>query len=232
MGRGFGAFLHNLCNGGGFRSFSGFQSGLQLRAFDLLLGWRHIDLDESLRFEENLTSIDTTNGVPVGTTLDIVDHFRTTNDFDGVDLGLNWEWGSSRWGINLMTGLLVGGNRQRAFIDGSTTITSPSANPIVHSGGLLALDSNIGVYEQEKFTVIPEVGFNLYYSLFPGARLTFGYNLIYFDDVLRPGSLIDTGVDPRLLPPTVGGAQNRPTYVAQTDNFWAQGLNFGLEFCF
>ena len=199
---------------------------------DLLVGWRHYDLDETLRIEENLTSVSTTNGIPPGTTLDIVDEFRTENSFDGVEVGLNWEWGAQRWGFNLLASLAFGNNRQRAIIDGSTVVTVPNMDPVFNSGGLLALDSNIGVFDRQQFTVVPEVGANVYYCLFPGARLTFGYNLIYFDDVLRPGGIIDTGVDPRLLPPRVDGFDNRPGFIAQTDNFWAQGLNLGLEFCF
>ena len=232
-GRGFGSFLHNLCNGGGFRSIGGFTSGLSITAFDSLIGYRHFDLDEQLRIEENLVSTSTTNGVPVGTTIDIVDEFRTTNDFDGVDLGLNWEWGgASRWGLGLQTSVAFGNNRQRAFIDGSTVITTPNEAPVTNVGGLLALESNIGTFERDQFTVVPQVGANLYYTLFPGARLSFGYSLVYFDDVLRPGSIIDNNVDPRLLPPAVVGAGNQPNFIAQSDNFWAQGINFGIDFCF
>ena len=234
IGRGgFGGFLERFTNGiRGFGCGCGGGAGLQLRSFDFLLGWRHYDLDETLRFEENLVSTSTTNGVPVGTTIDIVDTFRTSNDFDGVDFGLNWEWGTSRWGIGLLSTVAFGNNRQRAFIDGSTVITRPGEDPTAFEGGLLALESNIGTVERQNFTVIPTVGANLYYSLFPGARLTLGYNLTYFDDVLRPGNIIDSGIDPRLLPPAVVGASNRPTFVAQSDNFWAQGINLGLDFCF
>ena len=132
----------------------------------------------------------------------------------------------------MLSTVAFGNNRQRAFIDGSTVITRPGEDPTAFEGGLLALESNIGTVERQNFTVIPTVGANLYYSLFPGARLTLGYNLTYFDDVLRPGNIIDTGIDPRLLPPAVVGASNRPTFVAQSDNFWAQGISLGLDFCF
>ncbi len=223
-----GNLIRSICTG----NCSSLCQGWQLRSFDLLVGWQHYNLNESLGIQENLTSIDTDSGVPVGTTFDIADSFRTKNDFDGVNVGLGWEWGRCKWGVNLAANLAVGCNQQRGIVEGSTAIRVPGDDPLYYDGGLLALGSNLGVFERDKCTVIPQVGANMYYCIRPGARLTFGYTMIYFDDVLRPGGLIDPAIDPRQLPPEIPPFVDRPTRVATLDNFWAQGINFGIEVCF
>lgn len=199
---------------------------------DLIAGYRHLDLDEELYIRESFTSIDPGGAVPVGTTFDIVDQFETRNDFDGFDFGFNWDYCFGKWGVNALTKVAFGQVRRRATIRGWTHVTEPGNGPQSYDGGLLALPSNIGHYESSDFTVVPEAGINLYYQLGCRLRLNFGYSLVFISDVIRPGDLIDLNVDPRQLPPaTVANAIN-PAYTGRTDDFWAQGFNVGLEFCF
>jgi len=199
---------------------------------DLLLGYRRVDLDEELYIRESLYNLDPAGPVPVGTTYDIVDQFETDNQFDGFDVGLNWDWCWGKFGVNALTKIAFGRNRRRATIRGWTNVTEPGMGTDHYDGGLLALPSNMGHHEQDDFAVIPEVGLKLYYQVGCHLRLNFGYSLIAFPDVIRPGDVIDLNVDPRQVPPPTVTDGERPWFQDWHDNFWAQGLNVGLEYCF
>ena len=108
---------------------------------------------------------------------------------------------------------------------------------MVGTGGLLAEPSNIGIRSQDRFAVIPEMGVKLGYNFTPNIKAFVGYTFMYVSNVARPGDQIDRTVNisqqPILLgttavnPPLVGAA--RPFPLFQTTDFWAQGVNFGLE---
>jgi hypothetical protein len=196
------------------------------------MGYRRLDLDESLRIDELLTSTDPSGPIPQGTTLDIQDRFRTKNEFNGGDFGLDWEWSKGCWGVGALFKCAIGNVRQRVRVDGSTAVFPPAGASAFNDGGLLALDSNSGNYERDEFTVIPEVGLDAHYQLNCNVRLTVGYTLIYFANVLRPGDQIDTNVDPQQLPPPLITNGRFPELKFYEDDFWAQGLRLGAEFAF
>ena len=204
----------------------------QTKGVELLIGYRHLDLDEQIRIEENLTTTDPNGDIPVGTQFNIVDQFRTGNTFDGVDIGVNWEGGKNRWGLGMLGKVAFGRTSSLAIINGSTSITTTDNQNTVSQGGLLALDSNIGSFFDDQFNAIPEFGAYLYYCVGNRGRVRLGYNMIYWADVLRPGGIIDTNVDPRLLPPVVTPNSAQPQFVANREDFWAQGITFGVDFCF
>lgn len=87
---------------------------------------------------------------------------------------------------------------------------------------------------------MPEVGFTLGYQVCSWCRATVGYNFLYWSNVIRPGGVIDRGVNATYQPfspisPTftqngvVAGVPARPAVFNGSD-FWAQGLTLGLEF--
>lgn len=204
--------------------------GLTPTRVDALIGYRAYDLDESLFVREYLTTTDPAGAFPVGTNLDRLDTFVTENKFHGVAVGTDNEWMScGRWGVGSRLRLSFGELQRRAFIGGQTTISSPGVAPVSHNAGLLASTSNNGSYRDDKFVVIPEVGLNMFYKLRPNTRLNFGYTMIYMDDVWRPGDTIDTSVNPNLIPPPTAANADRPRFAPQEDDFWAQGINAGIE---
>jgi hypothetical protein len=79
--------------------------------------------------------------------------------------------------------------------------------------------------------VVPEFGVNIGYSVTDWMRLTVGYNFLYWSNVSRPGSQVDTNVN---LNNVFGSGQASPPlvprYLNNTSDFWAQGLTLGLEF--
>ena len=101
-------------------------------------------------------------------------------------------------------------------------------------GGLLALPSNIGRFGKDRVEVIPEFGARIGYQVNSRLQVFAGYTLLYWPDVLRPGTEVDSVVNPTLLPgspipPT--GAQ-RPMPLLNNTSFWAQGIDLGFELRF
>ena len=99
--------------------------------------------------------------------------------------------------------------------------------------GLLAQSTNIGEYERDEFSVIPEIGFTGGYMLTERVKLTAGYTFLYWSRVVRPGDQIDLEVNPELIPSdtVVGdGLPAHPQFVFRDTDIWAHGLNVGLEY--
>ena len=94
-----------------------------------------------------------------------------------------------------MTKLALGNTQSRVSINGSTVVTEPSQSPVTSPGGLLALPTNIGNYQRDSLTFIPELGATVGYDLTCRLKLTVGYTFLYWSQLMRPGDQIDTNVD-------------------------------------
>src|SRR5206468_4292493 len=100
--------------------------------------------------------------------------------------------------------------------------------------GVFAERSNIGRFSRDVFAVVPEVQFQVGYSLTEHVRPFVGYNFLYLSDALRPGAQIERNINPTqnimFVPPgaLVGPAAPLPAF--HSSDFWAQGVNFGIEF--
>jgi len=192
-----------------------------------LAGYRYYRLDDSLSIRENLTATD-----PIfnGTTFDIADGFRTENDFNGAEIGFRTRVYRGRWSVGLLTKIAIGSNHQVVTIDGSTITTLPGQQPVTAQGGVLATETNIGRYTHDQFTVIPQLGLDVGYDLAESLRVVVGYDLIYWPHVQRAAGQIDSTVDPRNLPPVQPGGTIFPQPQLVSTDFWAQGVNVGVEF--
>ena len=80
--------------------------------------------------------------------------------------------------------------------------------------------------------VVPEVALKLGYQVTPGLRIHAGYDFLYWSNVVRPGNVIDTGINPSQLPPGPLVGASRPAPRLDGSGFWAQGLNLGAVFSF
>jgi hypothetical protein len=188
---------------------------------DFLFGYRYLQLDESVQVTEDLISTDTTDP---GAFL-INDRFETRNQFNGFDMGIMHNRRRGLWSLDLLAKLAIGNTRQTVDIDGSTRIDGGA--PLV--GGLLAQTSNIGTYNRDRFTILPELGVTAGYHLTPNFKLTAGYSMIFWSNVVRPGDHIDLDINPNFLPPPAvpfTGA-NRPGFRFDDSNYYVHGLNLG-----
>ncbi|MGL4421020.1 MAG: BBP7 family outer membrane beta-barrel protein, partial [Gemmataceae bacterium] len=103
---------------------------------------------------------------------------------------------------------------------------------------------NIGNFSRDRFAVLPELGLNIGYHITPHCRIFVGYNFLYLSNVLRPADQIDTGLDVTRIPfftqasgSNVGNITNaqrlsnvRPVVPFRESDFFAQGVNVGLQF--
>jgi hypothetical protein len=194
---------------------------------DGILGFRGLGLDETLDVHESLVVI---GGNAAGEQFSIGDHFGVQNRFYGGQLGALSEFRWGRWVLDLNTKLALGPTQEMVNISGSTVITPRGGTPQAFNGGLLALSSNIGRYDRDVFTWVPELGLNIGYQWTEHLRFYVGYNVLYWSSVVRPGEQIDRAVNPNLLPPATGGGPARPQFAYNASDFWVQGVTLGLEF--
>ena len=201
---------------------------------DALVGYRYLRLSDRLGIHEDLTSTDATSTtVPLGTRVDVADQFDATNDFHGVDLGLAGEVRRGRWVLEGVAKVALGTNVSKLNANGSTAITVPGFPTLIESAGLLAVSSNSGHFSADRFGVVPEVGIKVGYQVTPHLRALVGYEFLFWNDVVRPGSQIDPVVNPNLLAPATPGGPARPApRFGDTVDLWVHGVSFGLEFRF
>ena len=190
---------------------------------DMLAGYRHYRYNDNLTVHEDLLD---TGLVLAGTTFDIVDSFHTHNEFHGGEIGVRAQVCRGRWSLDLIAKAALGNNHQVVTIDGQTITTIPNLIPVVTAGGLLTGDNNIGQYSRDRFVIIPQFGAEIGYALNCNWRAYAGYNFLYWANVQRAASQIDFNVDPSANPP----ASSPPLPQLTNTDFWAQGLNVGLEF--
>jgi hypothetical protein len=207
-------------------SVAGRRGGWGTRRIDMTLGLRYARLDESLVVNEDLQTLP----LPSTTTFRVNDTFSTENDFIGAELGFIWEWQYRRWSLDLLSRLAIGNSHQEINIAGSTLVD----NDRLFEGGLLAQSTNIGEYSANELAVMPEIGLTAGYHLTKRLRLTLGYSFLYWSRVVRPGDQIDTDVNPDLIPrdtpPADPAPVDRPRPFFNPTDFWAHGVNLGLEY--
>jgi hypothetical protein len=196
---------------------------------DVVAGFRYVDLEDHIDIAENLT-VPFTSPAAVGTGFVVTDSFHTRNQFYGGLIGARTEF---HWGdlfLNLRGSVAFGSTHEVVEIGGGTVVTMPGVGTSAFPGGLLAQPSNIGRFVDNTFSVVPEGGINLGYQLTDWARVYVGYSVLYWSHVARAGDQIDLGVNvSQIAPPRMLVGSPRPVFVFKDSDFWAQGLNFGVE---
>ncbi len=199
---------------------------------DFIYGFRFYNFNDNLSINEDLTSIDPSSGVPIGTRIQVQDSFATRSNFYGGELGLIYQRWRGRWMHEGTAKVALGGLNSVVWIDGSTIVSFPGQQTAVNEGGLLALSSNIGRHEHNSFTAIPQFSYRIGYRVTERLTLLAGYTLIYFGEVARAADQIDLVVNPNLIPPPVGGGPARPAFNYNPSDLILQGITLGGEFSF
>jgi hypothetical protein len=189
-----------------------------INRWDFITGWNwtRIGDDVALRTRTTIISDPT---LPAGTVLTTLDQFRTTNNFNGGILGLQWQRNCGYWTTQMLGRMSIGNMHEVILVSGQSAVNGTvSATP----GGVLTAASNIGRRARNEFTAITEVGLNLGYRFAPCTTLNVGYTFMYFNDVLSPANNIDTGVG------TASTGLVHPAVLFRHSDFWVQGLNLGI----
>ncbi len=196
--------------------------------FDVLFGYRFLDLQETLTIAEQSAQLPPIDpAFPASGTA--FDRFHTTNQFNGGQVGAAMGSSWRNWVLDLRTMVAIGETSSILYVDGAHYFVSPTSSG---PGGLYALNSNIGRFSHNAFSVVPEVTLNLGYNLTQHCRVFVGYNCLLWTGVLRPGNQIDPNLDVTRIPgfgATVPPAATpHPTVPLSTRDFYAQGINLGM----
>jgi hypothetical protein len=210
------------------------------RRVDFLWGYRYGRFAERLAIDQAFTAGPDSLVFQEGTVLQASDVFAAGNAFHGLELGIAAAAERYRWSLEGLAKVALGGTRSRVTVNGTTTTTVPGETPATTQGALLAQPTNIGRYNQSSFSAIPELDLTVGCRITPRMKATFGYSLLYWSQIARPGDQIDVGkvagstnVNVNVNPTQFSGGDlvgvPAPQFRFITTDFWAQGLTFGLD---
>lgn len=206
----------------------------------MLAGFRTLGLSEDLRIggsrtplvEGEIFFLDGT--LVLGDLLIQQDAFQTRNHFYGGQLGGQVQFWRGPLCLDLAGKLALGSTRQTVKIAGSTDLF-PVTGPDVHIPvGLFALHSNSGNFHTDEFSVVPELNIRFGYQVTECVKATIGYTFLYWSSVARASGQFNPESNNEQAP-TGGNFTNQGTIPPPPFNhtdFWAQGLDFGLELTF
>ena len=206
------------------------SSGLRL---DMLGGFRYLNLQENLSFQTNSPSVAGPADV-----FQTFDHFQTTNNFYGGQLGGRASYENSRLFLNATGKLAFGATQETARINGVTLTNDFNGfgSVVAYPGGYFSQPTNIGSQSRTVFAIVPEANLNFGVRLSPWATVVVGYTFLYVSSVARPGDQIDRVINPSQAPSISANPLSslagpaRPQLAVQNTDFWVQGINFALEF--
>jgi len=183
-----------------------------------LVGFRYVDLEESLNLDTFSAALPTSTHI----TTALAESFATRNRFYGGQVGAEAEYSSGSFCLSVLAKVALGGNDEELNIHGTTVNVDPIFGRRVSPGGLFSGPLNRGGHGQGHFAVVPEIGVNLGYKINEKLCATIGYTFLYISEVARPGDQIDRAVNFQ--------TDNRPRVLFHQSDFWAQGINIGLQY--
>ena len=153
------------------------------------------------------------------------------NLFNGLDLGVRTQFRYDAWSLELLGKVAAGPVQRTVSILGTQTVSVPGAAPVVSSGGLLALSSNIGSVTTHTLTAVPEFGVKLGWDVTPHVRVVTGYSVLWWLNVVRPGDVVDVGINPGLIPRPnpAAGSPSRPAFIGRTSDVWRRPCRWGWK---
>lgn len=191
---------------------------------DLLAGFRYLQLEEDLQLS---FSFGPSGVAPVTVT----DQFNTRNRFYGGQVGARAEYRTGILFVNASGKIALGNMNETADIAGALNNGAGTVVP----GGFLAQATNSGRHTRDVFAVVPEVNANVGVAFANWGRVYVGYNFLFASSVSRPGDVINRNLNVTQVPglggdPAALVGPPEPAFRFNRSDFWAQGLNFGLEF--
>ncbi len=197
----------------------------------LLAGGRYLSLDEGLNIHELSQDLP---GLGVqGNTYLLSENYVTHNRFYGGELGAEYDiWLGpvmAEFGGKAAFGPVQETARNGAF----TSITEPNGIVTTSTDRALYISpNNAGRFTQTRFAVVPEGNFKLGYDLNQYVRFTVGYTFIYLSDAARPADQLNRNVNVQPIGTPGVFTPAAPFPGVRTSDYWVQGLDLGLRFCF
>ena len=221
--------------------FEDFNLGLPLTPG---FGFRYANLNDNLQIQQNSTALNapalTFNGasIPLSDSIRISDSYQTRNEFIGPQLSLRYEETAGAFTFGITGKLALGSTTQTVIIAGQSEHLSASGQTIATAnGGFLATSSNIGSYNHNNFSAIPEVELKLSYNLTRNLSLFASYDFMCWTAIARAGEQVSPTVNLTQVPtaaifnPGFGGPSNPGPLFRNTDLI-VNSLRVGLELKF
>lgn len=228
---------------------------------DLLCGFRWVQLQESLLFRGKTDALP--NAPIAAGFYNFKDNFKTNNNFYALQIGLKADCRMDKWCFNGVAKLALGYMDQKVRIDGKSQtldgnlfyMTKNTGDEIL-GGGIFSEPTNRGSHPHDKFAVALETGVNLSYQFSHCFEIGVGYNILWLNQVLRPGDQIDRKINPTRTalaeasresvgigpdtPVPFGDSAaaplptgpRRPKFKHHSTDFWAHGLTISLNLKF
>jgi hypothetical protein len=217
-------------HGGEVNGLARLPSGDGLR-LDLLAGFRYVQLTEDLHLASTLVRPDGSPQNAIVVSVD--DEFHTRNRFWGGQVGARAAYCAGHLSVRGTAKLALGDMHEAVDIGGATLLAN-FATTVPFPGGFFALPTNSGHHAGDRFAVVPELGVSVGYDVTGWAQVFAGYNFLYLSDVARPGDQIDHNINLTQVPALSAGAGTltgpaAPLFPGRSTDFWAQGINLGLE---
>jgi hypothetical protein len=199
---------------------------------DGIFGYRYLQLNESLDMYGRAQSIGAAGSflgspLPAGSTVLTTDSFRARTDFHGAQIGARFEARRSMFTVTAFGKGGAGVNLQVLNVGGSTQVGDRFA-----ASGVRALPGKFGRDTNTDFSMIGEAGLEVGLQVTKNLSVRAGYNMLWWSDVLRPGTVISpvttlasVPIDPTYNPNVPGV---RPTTTFHSSDFLAHGLVVGL----
>ena len=197
---------------------------------DWLFGFRRARLDDTLRINEQTVSL---SGPTLDTNFNLFDQFATSNEFQGGQIGIEYSGPAINCGsLGLLAKVAIGYTNSQVIISGETTTTNDAGDSTTAAGGLLTQASNIGSFDDDEFGTLSEFGISMRRRFECGLSFNVGYTFLHWSDVARAAEQVDSRVNPTQIPPGSLTGEALPAMSFSRSDFWAQGINLGLEYRF
>jgi hypothetical protein len=200
---------------------------------EVIGGFRYFNLRDALSINSGADFVNPAGQVT--SHYDSSEFFRARNDFYGGQIGIDQHFYRGCWTMDFSSKVALGNVHQNVLIQGGTTLTQPGV-PVQNfpdQSLLFVQPTNVGIYNRDRFAVIPEFSVKLGYQVTQKLRATIGYEYIGFSKVVRAGSAIDTGVNPNntqfIVARQPSDALN-PRFNFTDSYWWAQGITAGFAF--
>lgn len=199
---------------------------------DLIAGFRYLNFQERLAFATSSPAV--VGPADVFTTLD---QFNTNNDFYGGQIGARFERQFGRLFLNATGKVAFGSTHQTVAVAGQlvTNDFNGFGAPQTFAGGYFTQPTNIGRQTNDAFSVLTDLNLSAGYQVTRGLRVFVGYSLLHISNVVQPGEQMDRRINPSQAPAIIGTAPGvlvgpaAPLPLFNSTDFWAHGVNFGVQ---
>jgi hypothetical protein len=162
------------------------------------------------------------------------DRFSTVNHFVGGQGGLRMIWSTDRFAGMLGTKLALGNTSANLQVRGDA---SPAATGL--PGGFYTGSSNIANTGTDRFATVLDTNLSARFAITQTMGVSVGYNFLYWSALLRATNQVSRTINPTynaVLDPLTPAPSNSgpalPARINDIEDFWAHGVNFGLDIRF